>query len=221
MIGKMKILVACEESQVVTIELRKLGHLAYSCDILPCSGGHPEWHIQGDVIPLLKQKWDMIIAFPPCTYLSRAGSTLLYPTPGNLNKERFAKGMSAREFFMAIWRADCPRIAIENPTPNKVYNLPPPSQVIQPWHHGDPNTKRTLLWLKGLPPLFATDLVIPKFSCNKHNPDWVKGGKDRARRRSKTFSGIARAMATQWAQPTPSCETAKHDPGNTFALVVA
>jgi len=210
----MKILVACEESQAVTIELRKLGHEAFSCDIMECSGGHPEWHIKSDVIWLLngnctfnlqdetthtiKGSWDMIIAFPPCTYLSKVGSPLLFPTPGIVNPERYKKGLSAREFFMTIWHANCPRIAIENPTPNKVYNLPTPAQVIQPWHHGHPNTKRTLIWLKGLPPLFATDMVIPKYSCNKHNPQWINGVKDRAKLRSKTFQGIAKAMAQQW-----------------------
>jgi len=212
----MKILVACEESQTVAKAFRNLGHDAYSCDIMECSGGHPEWHIQGDVICLLNgyctfttmtgathtlpSTWDMIIAFPPCTYLSKAGSTILYPTLGNINIERYQKGLLAREFLMTILNANCPRIAIENPTPNKVYNLPPPSQVIQPWHFGDPNTKRTLIWLKGLPPLFATDLIIPKHSCNAKNPNWNTGRKNRAVLRSKTFDGIANAMASQWGR---------------------
>ena len=107
-----KVLVACEESQAVTIELRKLGHEAYSCDIEPCSGGHPEWHLQQDVIPLLKEKWDMIIAFPPCTYLSNAGAARLYPHKGELNEERYKKGLEAKNFFMQFYNAKCPKIAI-------------------------------------------------------------------------------------------------------------
>ena len=144
----MKILVACEESQAVTIEMRKLGHEAYSCDIEPCSGGHPEWYIQGDVTPLLKQKWDMIIAFPPCTYLTNAGARHLWKG-GELNLERYEKGMEAKEFFMKIYNADCPLIAIENPVPSRVYELPEKTQYIHPWEHGHPVTKRTCLWLKG------------------------------------------------------------------------
>lgn len=157
----MKILVACEESQAVTIELRKLGHEAYSCDILPCSGGHPEWHLQQDVIPLLSEKWDMIIAFPPCTYLSNAGARHLWK--GHvLNLERYSKGLVAKDFFMRIWQADCPMVAIENPTPSRTYELPDASQTIQPWMFGHPFTKRTNLWLKGLPTLVPTDVVTPE-----------------------------------------------------------
>lgn len=159
----MKILVACEESQAVTKELRALGHEAFSCDIIPCSGGHDEWHIMQDVLPLLNgcchfktldglehyiEKWDMIIAFPPCTYLSNAGARHLYKG-GILNIERYEKGMKAKDFFMKFWNAPCERIAIENPTPSKIYELPPKTQVIQPWQFGHPFTKRTQLWLKG------------------------------------------------------------------------
>lgn len=193
----MKILVACEESQAVTSRFRALGHDAYSCDILPTSGENPEWHIQGDVLPLLQEKWDMIIGFPPCTYLSNAGARFLYPK-GELNHERLALGMKGKELFMAIYNADCPRIAVENPTPSKIYGLPQHTQTIQPYQFGHPTTKRTLLWLKGLPPLKPTNIVEPEMSTKLAGNWFNKGGKDRQLNRSKTFPGIAAAMADQW-----------------------
>ena len=195
----MKILVACEESQRVCIELRKLGHEAYSCDILPCSGGRPEWHLQQDVLPLLNEKWDMIIAFPPCTYLSNAGARHLFPG-GKLNEERYKKGLLAKELFMSIYNADCSKIAIENPTPSKIYELPEKTQVIQPWQFGHPYSKRTQLWLKGLPKLIPTNIVEVESSCRKAGNWFNKGGKDRQINRSKTFPGIAKAMANQWTR---------------------
>lgn len=195
----MKVLVACEESQAVTIELRNLGHEAYSCDIIPCSGGHPEWHLQQDVIPLLKEKWDMIIAFPPCTYLSNAGARHLYPKH-ILNEERYKKGLKAKEIFMMIYNANCPRIAIENPTPSKIYDLPKCNQVIQPYHFGHPFKKRTQLWLRGLPQLTPTEIVDISESTKIPGNWFNKGGKDRQRNRSKTFPGIAKAMAEQWTK---------------------
>ena len=195
----MKILVACEESQRVCIELRKLGHEAFSCDILPCSGGHPEWHLQQDVTPLLKEKWDMIIAFPPCTYLSNAGARHLYKG-GILNEDRYKKGLLAKELFMTIYNADCSKIAIENPTPSKIFELPEKTQVIQPWQFGHPYSKRTQLWLKGLPKLMPTNIVEVESSCRKAGNWFNKGGKDRQRNRSKTFPGIAKAMANQWTR---------------------
>ena len=195
----MKVLVACEESQRVCIAFRKRGHEAYSCDIQDCSGGKPEWHIKGDVLPLLKEKWDLIIAHPPCTFLSNAGARFLYPK-GVLNEERLAKGMEAKEFFMAPYNADCPRIAVENPIPSKVYGLPEYTQIIQPWMFGHPVQKKTCLWLKGLPLLQPTDIVPEgQRQSTKVAGNWFnKGGKDRQKNRAKTFPGIAEAMAEQW-----------------------
>lgn len=202
----MRILVACEESQAVTKELRRLGHEAYSCDIEPCSGGHPEWHLQQDVIPLLKEKWDMIIAFPPCTYMTKAGAVRMR-VKGQISKERYEKAMLAKEFFMKIYNADCPKIAIENPTPMKMIGLPPCSQVVQPYDFGHPYSKRTCLWLRGLPPLFATQIMqdyTPYINggCKDAKGNYRKfhGRKERdPKMRSKTFPGIAKAMAEQWA----------------------
>ncbi len=201
----MKVLVACEESQAVTIELRRLGHEAYSCDLEPCSGGHPEWHLQQDVLPLLKQPWDMIIAFPPCTYLSNAGACRLYPQKGTLNEKRYQKGLDAKAFFMEFYNADSPRIAIENPVSSGIYEMPKHSQEIQPWMFGHPVTKKTRLWLKGLPPLMPTDIVSPERPyCpagtgrkDRSKYGAAKRGDDR-KNRSKTFSGVAKAMAEQW-----------------------
>lgn len=195
----MRILVACEESQAVTIELRKLNHEAYSCDILKCGGGHPEWHLQQDVTQLLKVKWDMIIAHPPCTYLSNAGARHLYPN-GVLNEERYKKGIEAKQFFMMLYNANCDKIAVENPIPSKIYNLPPYSQIIEPWQFGHPYKKRTCLWLKGLPLLKATEIVAEELrQSTKVAGNWFnKGGKDRQKNRAKTFAGIAKAMAEQW-----------------------
>lgn len=204
----MKILVACEESQAVTIELRRLGHEAYSCDIVPCSGGHPEWHLQVDALELLKMKWDMIIAHPPCTYLTNAGARHLWKGH-QLNQERYQKGVEAKKFFMAFLNADCPRIAVENPIPSRVFELPKYTQTIQPYEYGHPYTKKTCLWLKGLPALVPTDVVEPVATwCPSGSYSGKHGDKhrgmfttDRAKNRSKTFPGIAKAMAEQWAGP--------------------
>ena len=213
----MKVLVACEESQKVCTEFRKLGHEAYSCDMEPCSGGHPEWHIQDDVLPLLNgncdfrtvngdthhliDKWDLIIAHPPCTYLSNAGARFLYPK-GVLNEDRLKLGLEAKVFFMKIYNADCEKIAIENPIPSKVYGLPKYTQTIQPYEFGHPYQKKTCLWLKGLKLLQPTD-VLPKEKrqSTKIAGNWFnKGGKERQKNRAKTFPGIAKAMAEQWGK---------------------
>ena len=209
----INILVACEESQRVCEAFRKLGGKAYSCDIIECSGGHPEWHIMQDVIPLLNGrcsfktmdgiehsidgKWDLIIAHPPCTYLSNAGARFLYPK-GVLNEERLAKGMIAKDFFMHFYNADCDRIAIENPIPSKVYGLPPYTQTIQPWMFGHPVQKKTCLWLNGLPELQPTNVVEERQSTKIPGNWFNSGGKERQKNRAKTFPGIAKAMAEQW-----------------------
>lgn len=203
----MRVLVACEESQEVCKAFRARGHEAYSCDIQECSGGHPEWHIKGDVLPLLKEKWDLIIAHPPCTYMSAAGACRMYPHKGQIDNNRLEKAMGAKEFFLKFWNADCPRIVIENPRPLKCVELPKESQRIQPYEYGEPWSKLTYLWIKGLPRLTPTQIMAnykPYVSCgtsrNKGNKE--KSGMSRAggaqKVRSKTFPGIARAMAEQW-----------------------
>ena len=209
----MNVLVACEESQRVCVAFRAKGHNAFSCDIIDCSGGHPEWHIKQDVLPLLNGrcefttcdgelhtisgKWDLIIAHPPCTYLSNAGARFLYPK-GVLNEERLQKGLEAKEFFMALYNADCEKICVENPIPSKVYELPHYSQIVQPYEHGHPFKKKTCLWLKGLPLLKPTNIVEERESTKIAGNWYNKGGKDRQRNRAKTFPGIAAAMAEQW-----------------------
>lgn len=210
----MNVLIACEESQRVCTEFRKLGHEAFSCDIEPCSGGHNEWHIQNDVLPLLNgsckfqtvdgtthridRKWDMIIAFPPCTYLSNAGARHLF-RGGKLNEERYQKGLEAKAFFLAFLNADCTRIAVENPVSSHIYEMPSHTQEIQPWQFGHPVQKKTRLWLKGLPPLVPTNIVSHQCGCHEAGTWFTKGGKDRQKNRSKTFLGIAKAMAEQWS----------------------
>ena len=194
----MKVLVACEESQTVCKAFRAKGHEAYSCDILPCSGGHPEWHIQGDVLPLLKKKWDLIIAHPPCTHLSNAGARFLYPK-GELNTDRLILGLTAKQFFMQFLETlHCDRICVENPIPSKVFGLPPYTQIVQPYEYGHPVQKKTCLWLKGLPPLKPTKIVKERQSTKIAGNWFNKGGKDRQKNRSKFWEGIAEAMADQW-----------------------
>lgn len=202
----MKILVACEESQAVCKAFRERGHEAYSCDIQECSGGHPEWHIQGDVLPLLGMKWDMIIAFPPCTYLTNASSVRLR-VKGEIVKERMEKAIEAKKFFMQFLEADCPKICVENPTPGRIHQLPQYTQAVQPWMFGHPYTKRTCLWLKGLPPLEATDIITEGITpyvnggCKDAHGNYrrFQGRNERdPKTRSKTFPGIAAAMAEQW-----------------------
>lgn len=193
----MKILVACEESQVVCQAFRDKGHEAYSCDIIPASGQHPEWHIQGDALKVLNEGWDMMIAHPPCTYLSNAGARHLFPK-GVLNNERFIKGLEAKTFFMCLYNANIPKICVENPTPTAIYGLPKYTQTIQPWMFGHPFQKRTHLWLKGLPKLIPTNILTERQSTRVAGNWYNKCGKDRQRVRSRTFQGIAEAMAEQW-----------------------
>jgi len=193
----MKILIACEESQAVCKAFRAKGHEAYSCDILESSGGHPEWHIQGDVLEQLDKGWDMMIAHPPCTYLSNAGARFLYPK-GILNQERLALGMEAKDFFMQLLNAPIEKIVIENPVQSTVFGIKKYDQVIEPYQFGHPFKKKTCLWLKNVPPLQHTN-VLPKPESTKIAGNWFnKGGKERQKNRSKTFQGIAEAMANQW-----------------------
>ena len=218
----MKVLVACEESQEVCKAFRARGHEAYSCDIQEPSGGHPEWHICGDVLPLLNGncefvtmddvmhridgKWELLIAHPPCTYLSNAGARWLY-AGGELNAERYRKGLEGKKFFMAMLNADCQRIAVENPIPSSIYDLPQYTQIIQPYQFGEPWSKKTCLWLNGIEPLQPTNIVEDyKPYCSSgsysgtHNSKYKgasrKGGS--AKSRSRTFQGVAKAMAEQW-----------------------
>lgn len=184
----MKVLVACEESQAVTIAFRNKGHEAYSCDIIECSGGHPEWHIHGDVIPLLSEKWwDMVIAFPPCTDLSSSGARWF--------KEKQADGRQKKsiDFFMRFTKLDC-KWAIENPIGIMSTHYRKPDQIIQPWQFGHGETKATCLWLNGLTKLKPTNIVP-----GRNQRIWkLPPSQDRAKLRSKTFPGIAQAMADQW-----------------------
>lgn len=193
----MRVLVACEESQRVCIAFRKKGHEAFSCDILECSGGHPEWHIQDDVLKHLNENWDLIIAHPPCTYLSNAGARFLFPK-GVLNEERYKKGLAAKDFFMKLYNAPCSKICVENPVSSTIFNMPKHTQEIQPFEFGHPYKKKTRLWLKGLPKLKPTNIVEVSESTKIAGNWFNKGGKDRQRNRSKTFEGVALAMAEQW-----------------------
>lgn len=230
----LNVLVACEESQEVCTAFRARGHKAFSCDLQECSGGHPEWHVQGDVVQILLPResddptdgkgilfqtmdktyhyirgtWDLIIAFPPCTYLSNSGACRLYPRKGCLNIERYKQGMKAREFFMVFYNLPgniCERVCIENPIPSKVYNLPNKTQVIQPYEFGEPFSKKTYLWLKGLPKLQPTNILsdyMPFVNAGSKRgngePRKKVGCAHKAFIRSKTFPGIAKAMAEQW-----------------------
>ena len=194
----MKVLVACEESQEVCRAFRALGHEAYSCDIEPCSGGHPEWHLQCDALEMLKLQWDMIIAHPPCTHLSSSGARW-FP-----EKRADGRQQQGIDFFMSFTRADCPRIAVENPVGIMSTQYRKPDQIIQPWMFGHPEKKATCLWLKGLPKLGPTNDVsaymrtLPK--SRQERLHYLPPGPDRARIRSRTFPGIAKAMAEQWGR---------------------
>lgn len=187
----MKVLIACEESQEVCKAFRKLGHEAYSCDVLPCSGGHPEWHIQDDVLKHLDDGWDMMIAHPPCTYLCR-------------NRARLNKIQGIRpnaHFFKILLNAKIPKICIENPVPSKQVEIPKYSQIIQPWQFGHDASKKTCLWLKNLPLLKPikivkyTHIITP--NGKKYTKWWYQCPRN-SKARSKTFPGIAKAMAEQW-----------------------
>ena len=202
----MKVLIACEESQVVCKAFRKLGHEAFSCDILDCSGGHPEWHIKGDVLDYTDLNpfnefcgWDLMIAHPPCTFLSRAGTRWLFPKK-KLNKERYEKGLQAKEFFNILLNLDIPKIVVENPVPHKIFNMPKETQTIQPYQFGHPISKTTLFWIKGLPKLKPSLIVQPEYYIDKKGIRHSKLTGWSQKRKSKTFFGIANAMAKQWGK---------------------
>ena len=217
----MNVLVACEESQVVCNAFREKGHNAFSCDIQECSGGHPEWHIKQDVLPLLNGncvfktvdgvehkingKWDVIIGHPPCTYMSKAGARWMFPKAGQVSQERLALAMEARDFFFAILNADCDKICVENPRPLKIVGLPAPTQVIQPYQFGHPYSKATCLWLKGLPKLTPTNILTeykPFLPSNtgafSRGGGGSRGVAHDAKTASRTFDGVGAAMAEQW-----------------------
>ena len=200
----MRILVACEESQSVTIELRKLGHDAFSCDILPPSGGHPEWHLCTDIFNVINDGWDMMLAFPPCTHLASSGARWF--------KEKIKDGRQQQgiDFFLELANAPIDKISIENPVGIMSTKYRKPDQIIQPWMFGDPFEKRTCLWLKNLPELIPTNIVDPParsvYKSGKTMPTWYADAwklpkAERAKLRSKTFPGIAKAIANQWTTP--------------------
>lgn len=218
------VLIACEESQAVCMAFRARGLKAYSCDIQEPSGGHPEWHILGDVLQVIEGgqvttmdgtdhdvgRWDMVIAFPPCTKTSNAGARHLYKG-GRLNLKRYYDGLCGKALFLAIWAADCERLVIENPTPSRIYDYPEPTQAIQPYQFGHPFSKKTLLWERGVEPLHPTHIVEPTATWCPSGGDSRKHGEahngmftvDRAKNRAKTFPGIAAAMADQWGGLLP------------------
>lgn len=194
---KGKILIACEESQAVCKAFRALGYEAYSCDMLPESGGHPEWHIQGNVLPILKQDWDMLIAFPPCTHLAVSGAAWFH----RKKKEQ----EEALGFVRTLMEQEhIPHIAIENPIGVISTRIRKPDQIIHPWQFGHPEQKSTCLWLKGIPKLMETNNVkeeMMRLPKNKRERlHYLPPSKDRALIRSKTFQGIADAMAAQWSK---------------------
>ena len=211
----MRILVACEESQAITKEFRKLGHEAFSCDILPCSGGHPEWHLQQDVFEVINEGWDMMIAHPPCTFLAVSGARWLYNKDGSKNIERWENQAKALDFVQKLMDAPIDKIAIENPISVISSQIKKPDQIVHPWMFGDKASKSTCLWLKNLPKLEPTNIVdkgefiefISKKGVKKKQPKWyfeaLKNAKTPAERRtlrSKTFPGMAKSIATQWSK---------------------
>lgn len=201
----MIVLVGCEESQEVCKAFRVLGIEAYSNDTQDCSGGHPEWHLKMDVFEAVEKiKPTLAIFHPPCTFVSRAGARWLFQG-GKINQDRYQKGMSAKDFFMKLWNLPIRHIAIENPTPLKIFQLPKYSQAIQPYQYGHEFSKRTLLWLKNLPELIPTDIkenfapYLPSNTGGKKRGQVFRFKNISQKDSSKTFSGIAKAMAEQWS----------------------
>jgi len=211
----MRILVACEETQAVTKELRKLGHEAFSCDLLPCSGGHPEWHFKQDVFEVIEQGWDMMIAHPPCTYLAVSGARWMYNKDGSINQDRLKNQNEALDFVQRLMDVNIDKIAIENPISVISSKIKKPNQIVQPFMFGDKAQKSTCLWLKNLPNLEPTDIVekggffefTSKKGIKKRMAMWyykalkeAKSPEERRTLRSKTFKGMAEAMANQWTK---------------------
>ncbi len=204
----MRVLAACEESQAVCKAFRKRGHEAYSCDILPCSGGHPEWHIEEDVRKVATQgRWDMVLAFPPCDHLAVSGARWF------VEKKADGRQQKGMDFFMFFAGLDCSRVMIENPVGIMSTLWRKPEQIIQPWMFGHPESKKTCLWLKGLPRLSPTNVLEPKtFDCKTGVGRWenqtpsgqnkLPPSPDRAIIRARTYAGIAEAMAEQWGSLT-------------------
>jgi hypothetical protein len=206
--SKLRVLVACEYSGAVRDAFIRAGHYAASCDILPSESPLGD-HYQCDVLTILDHGWDLMIAHPPCTFMSNAGACRMYPQKGVIDPERLRKAMDAKEFFMTLLNVPIPRICVENPKPLNIVGLPPESQIVQPWQFGEPYTKKTLLWLKGLPPLVPTDIVTegivpfcPSGTSRKLGGKSLGAAKrgDDAKNRSKFFIGIADAMANQWSK---------------------
>jgi hypothetical protein len=192
----MKILIACEFSGTVRDAFAAKGHDAWSCDILPTES--PGNHFEGDVLEQLNKGWDLMIAHPPCTYLSNAGARFLYPKKV-LNEDRYKLGLKAKEFFMALYNAPIDKICVENPIASKIFDLPKHTQTIQPYEYGHPFSKNTRLWLKNLPELKPTNNIKWTIQSTKIPGNWFnKGGKDRQKNRSKFFKGFANAMVDQW-----------------------
>jgi len=191
----MRVLIACEYSGRVRDAFIRAGHNAMSCDLLPTEAPGP--HYQGSVLDIINDGWDLMIAHPPCTYLSNAGARWLY-AGGKLNQQRYETGLEAKQFFLALMNAKIPMIAIENPVPSKVFDLPRYTQAIQPYEFGHPFKKKTCLWLKNIPKLNPTSIVETRESTKIPGNWFNKGGKERQKERARTFSGIAEAMANQW-----------------------
>ena len=219
----MNVFIACEESQTVCKAFRELGHRAFSCDLQESSGGRPEWHVRGDCLSLIngdcefitedgkkhsqEGEWDLLIAHPPCTYMSKAGARWMYLKAGVLNEERLKLALEAKEFFFKFLNAKCKHIAVENPVPLKIVQLPTPDCVVQPYEHGEPFSKKTLLWLKNLPPIMPTRILSeykPYLPSNtggaKRGQKHSRGVSKNAKESSKTFVGIAKAMSEQWSK---------------------
>tara|TARA_R100001086_G_scaffold136040_1_gene70890 strand:+ start:2710 stop:3309 length:600 start_codon:yes stop_codon:yes gene_type:complete len=198
----MKVLVACEYSGIVRDAFANKGHDAWSCDILPTeSQGN---HIQGNVLEHLDKNWDLMVAHPPCTYLSKAGARWLYQNK-KLNIKRYKKGLEAKAFFLNLLNANIPKICVENPTPIKIFNLPRNSTFVEPFDFGHPFSKKTLLWLKNLPPLMSTNIIGRYKTFLPSNTSGKKRGQKSStgevhnwKDASRTFKGIAEAMADQW-----------------------